>query len=179
MIALVNDTAPTLIPNPLLTSSTGNMKICTVNRRSAAAVNSLDIDLGVTVTALANKGSFIASGDHTGTLTCWSASNSSSKSYPTHRGAISSLEFSGSGSNVLVAYQSGEFSVWDVSHGTRIATSSYLAQRGLTALSAAWTDENPVILSSDGCLRVLDKSLSQVCLPFFKKSKRLLSPPWL
>jgi hypothetical protein len=93
----------------------------------------------------------------------------------------------GKGHQILVNFSEGEFGVWDVDHGVRISTSSYLKSRDLRALDLDWlTPSHPVVCTlgnsplplpsiplttvslvvsclaatSDGCVRVLDRSLS-------------------
>jgi hypothetical protein len=97
-----------------------------------------------------------------------------------------------------VQFSEGEFGVWDVDHGVRISTSSYLKSRDLRALDLDWlTPSHPVVCTraplsafscvgpagsdidalrvlrvlcgaaatSDGCVRVLDRSLSSSSSP--------------
>ncbi len=47
---------------------------------------------------------------------------------------------------MLVLFGEGDFGVWDVGHGVRVSTGSYLKSRGIRALDLDWlTPTNPVV----------------------------------
>lgn len=66
---------------------------------------------------------------------------------------------------VLVLFNDGEFGIWDVEHNARIATSNYFTKsRDLRAIDVDWlSDAQPILATTDGCIRVVDKQLSGGC----------------
>ncbi|ELR13975.1 WD domain, G-beta repeat-containing protein [Acanthamoeba castellanii str. Neff] len=98
-----------------------------------------------------------------GTIHCYNLETKRALVFNTNKGLVRNIVFApgDKGHQILVNFSEGEFGVWDVDHGVRISTSSYLKSRDLRALDLDWlTPSHPVVSTSDGCVRVLDRSLS-------------------
>ncbi|KAG5468427.1 hypothetical protein LSCM1_02407 [Leishmania martiniquensis] len=63
---------------------------------------------------------------------------------------------------VAVLFESGVFAVWDIATGERRALSSLGMTSDVRALSLYWAGESLCVLGSDGCLYVLDATLTEV-----------------
>lgn len=115
------------------------------------------------ISSIAWKDSLLVSGDTAGTIHCYNLETKRALVFNTNKGLVRNIVFApgDKGHQILVNFSEGEFGVWDVDHGVRISTSSYLKSRDLRALDLDWlTPSHPVVSTSDGCVRVLDRSLS-------------------
>lgn len=108
--------------------------------------------------------------------------------FSTNKGLIRRIRFSpsrlGSGPEsyqILVLFNEGEFGIWDIAHGNRVSISNYIKSRDLKALDIDWlSDNSPIVATSDGSLRVLDRALSLSNSPIFHANLRTpISTPHL
>ena len=146
----------------LVSSQLSTIRFVSVTNRGVSIVQNELFRYNPNVTCLASISSeFVACGDLHGNITIINTKTYETKSTQVHKGSpLSGMELSPSGNLLLARYQNGEFAVWDLVHLTRKSGSHYLTQRGIAMVGFAWANENPVVLSSDGALRILDQSLA-------------------
>eukprot|EP01114_Cavostelium_apophysatum_P016161 TRINITY_DN4543_c0_g1_i5.p1 TRINITY_DN4543_c0_g1~~TRINITY_DN4543_c0_g1_i5.p1 ORF type:complete len:1158 (+),score=259.94 TRINITY_DN4543_c0_g1_i5:107-3580(+) len=121
-----------------------------------------DLGSGI-VLSLAWKNDFIVAGDTIGTLHCWNTRTKTSQVFSTNKGLIRRIRFSPSPQThqIMVLFNEGDFGIWDIDHNTRVSVSSYLKGRDLRVIDCDWITENtPIVATSDGSVRILDRSLS-------------------
>lgn len=145
-----------------MSSQLSSVRFVSVTNRGVSIVQNEIIRNSQNATCIAAvPNGLIACGDLYGNITVINTKTYETKSTQAHKGSpVSGMELSPSGNLLLARYQNGEFAVWDLVHLTRKAGSHYLTQRGIAMVGLAWANENPVVLSSDGALRILDKSLA-------------------
>jgi WD40 repeat protein len=145
-----------------------------VVRGGAAIEQQFKADLGIGVIyALAWQGPYLVSGDSVGTITIWdTVSHRVHGTFPnSSKGLVRRLRFAphshhdtGGAVLVLALFNNGDFGVWDVRRGHRVAASNYLRGRDLRAVDCDWISstpsDTPVVATNDGCVRLLDRSLA-------------------
>lgn len=161
----------------------GSLRYYTVENNNVTS-SDIQADLGMgIISTLAWKGNLLVSGDTVGTIHVWNFSTRKSQVFATNKGLIRRLRFSPSqrSNQVMALFNEGEFGIWDLDHGIRLAVSSYLKGRDLSAVDCDWIAENsPVVATSDGCVRVLDRSLSISSSPLvYTNVKGPLYSPYL
>lgn len=119
-----------------------------------------DLGMGV-ISSLAWKDDILVSGDTVGTLHVWNLATKKSSAYATNKGLIRRIRFAPTSKQIIVLYNEGDIAIWDLEHGVRLAVSNYLKGRDLKAIDCDWiTDNTPIVATTDGCVRILDRSLS-------------------
>lgn len=146
----------------LMSSQLSTVRFVSVTNRGVSVVQNEILRNLQNVTCITSvpKGAVVC-GDLYGNITVINTKTYDTKATQVHKGSpVSGMELSASGNFLLTRYQNGEFAVWDLTHLTRKAGSHYLTQRGIAMVGLAWANESPVVLSSDGALRILDQSLA-------------------
>lgn len=145
-----------------MSSQLSSVRFVSVTNKGVSIIQNEILRNSQNITCLASvSNDVVACGDMHGNITLINTKTYETKSTQVHKGSpVSGMELSSSGKLLLTRYQNGEFAVWDLTHFTRKAGSHYLTQRGIAMMGLAWANENPVVLSSDGALRILDQSLA-------------------
>ncbi|KAH3743885.1 WD repeat-containing protein 11 [Pelomyxa schiedti] len=155
------------VPLDLVTRNTGNGWRCFSVTPDTVKPTALPLDLGQTQpTCMAMKDHFIATADSSGFLHMWNTETTESKSVQTHQGTshqvITRIQFlpTGNSQYILVSFSAGILGIWDLETGSRVALSSYLSQRNLSAMDISWLGGCPIAVASDNSIRVLDKLIT-------------------
>lgn len=113
------------------------------------------------IISLALKNDYIVFGDEYGNLSIWELKNKISKTIHTKRGAIRKLKFAPGKENLrlLILYSFNAIEVFDLN---KQETISFLKIKE-KFYDADWcTCDKPIILMSDGCIRIVDINLKQL-----------------
>eukprot|EP01097_Dermamoeba_algensis_P003902 TRINITY_DN2638_c0_g1_i2.p1 TRINITY_DN2638_c0_g1~~TRINITY_DN2638_c0_g1_i2.p1 ORF type:complete len:817 (+),score=202.85 TRINITY_DN2638_c0_g1_i2:1217-3667(+) len=147
----------------IFTLPDGSIHFYTINRRTMI-MSPLQVELSTgIISSIAWKDQYLVSGDTVGTIHCWNLLERKSTVFTTNKGLVKRIKFAPGDDDVhliIVMFQEGDFGIWDLDHSVRIANSNYLVGRDLKAIDLDWaSDSNPVVATSDGCIRILDRSL--------------------
>eukprot|EP01105_Mastigella_eilhardi_P007333 TRINITY_DN18810_c0_g1_i1.p1 TRINITY_DN18810_c0_g1~~TRINITY_DN18810_c0_g1_i1.p1 ORF type:complete len:1085 (+),score=211.52 TRINITY_DN18810_c0_g1_i1:53-3307(+) len=158
-----DDSAPEFFEQFIITFiEAGNIRCYTVGRHSVGVLPmAMDLGGGL-ITCIATKDALVISGDNYGVLHCCNLMTAETRSFPTHSGSISQIQYSPAPHSMLllVLFSNGGFGIWDVQHGTRHSTSIYLNHRSIHGMEIGWAGGFPTVVASDCSLRIMDKSLS-------------------
>ena len=113
------------------------------------------------IISMALKNDYIVFGDEYGSLNIWELKNKISKTINTKRGAIRKLKFAPGKENLrmLIQYSSNAIEIFDIGRGETI---SYLKLK-FKCFDIDWCScDRPIILTSDGCIRIFDINLKQI-----------------
>eukprot|EP01117_Protostelium_nocturnum_P013824 TRINITY_DN5202_c0_g1_i1.p1 TRINITY_DN5202_c0_g1~~TRINITY_DN5202_c0_g1_i1.p1 ORF type:complete len:1237 (+),score=394.46 TRINITY_DN5202_c0_g1_i1:56-3712(+) len=142
----------------------GTLKAFTVEPNGNVVNYELQTDINASiVSSIAWKNFLMVAGDTMGNLYCWNFRTKRMQTFSTGKGLVRKIRFSPSNSvhHILVLFNEGDFGIWDLDYSLRISMSNYLRQRDLKTIDVDWlNDAMPVVATNDGCLRVLDRSLS-------------------
>lgn len=135
------------------------------------------------ISSMAFKGSVMVSADVHGNLLRYDFGEEVSRPivYTTSRGAIRKVVFSpGRSLQMMVHFGDGDFGIWNLEHGHRVATSAYLRSKNLDTLDVQWISAvNPVAALSDGSVRVLDSRLTVAHSPIERPLRGPVTSPIL
>eukprot|EP01133_Synstelium_polycarpum_P007218 gene7218-8382_t len=145
-------------------NSESSPKCCTIEANSVSLADIPHADFGGgLITAFTCKRDLLVAGDSAGTLHVWSIDRAKRiHSISTHKGAIRKIRFAPSPTTfeILVLFASGDFCIWDLQIGQRLATATYLVEREIKAIDVEWlSDATPIVVSSDHAIRMLDPTL--------------------
>ncbi|KAL6057009.1 WD repeat-containing protein 11, variant 2 [Balamuthia mandrillaris] len=164
-------------------STSDGMLYCYTVQQNTIVPTQLQAELNTgIISTLAWQDNILVGGDTNGVIHCWNSELKRTQNFPTQRGLIRNIAFSPDTSaepavesqprkrhHILVLFNEGEFGVWDLDHGHRLSFSNYLLSRDLRALDVDWVSPtHPVVATSDGCVRILDRSLSTSNSPICK-----------
>ena len=113
------------------------------------------------IISMALKNDYIVFGDEYGSLNIWELKNKISKTINTKRGAIRKIKFAPGKENLrlLIQYSTNAIEIFDLA---RLESISYLKLK-LKFYDIDWCScDKPIIMTSDGCIRIFDINLKQV-----------------
>ncbi|KNC52246.1 bromodomain and WD repeat-containing protein 2 [Thecamonas trahens ATCC 50062] len=126
---------------------------------------SIALDVTEPVTALAWSSTLIVAGTLHGSVHVLDLAHNMLHESASLHGPVTSLAFAHPASpnwaRLLVGFDGGGFGVWDALARVALNHSSRTSGLRLLASALSWAGENPVVLSLDGMLRVLDPTLSR------------------
>jgi len=103
----------------------------------------------------------MVAGDTLGNLIIYNFRTKKSTNISTGKGLVRKIKFSPGLLHHVVVLFNDEFGIWDLDHNIRLSMSNYLKQRELKTIDVDWVNESTcVAATNDGCLRVMDRSLS-------------------
>ncbi|XP_074640587.1 WD repeat-containing protein 11-like isoform X2 [Tubulanus polymorphus] len=118
------------------------------------------------ITSIAWKGDMMVLGDVDGNLNLWDLKARVSRAIPTHRGWVRKVKFApGRGNHKLLVLYNDGIDIWDAKELDQLSTIK--SPKDIAkVLDAEWAgSDKPVIITADGCLRVLDIKLKVDCSP--------------
>ncbi|XP_038045535.1 WD repeat-containing protein 11-like isoform X5 [Patiria miniata] len=124
-----------------------------------------DSGLG-SITCMTWKGETLVMGDADGMLGVWDLKARVSRNYPTHRSSIKKVKFApGKGNLKILCLWSEGLDIWDIKE-VRGTSSMKVTKEQTKLIDADWAaSDKPIIVSSDGCIRVYDIKLKTTCSP--------------
>jgi WD40 repeat protein len=131
------------------------------------------------ISCISWRGEHLVTGDSSGGLSLFDWKRKVCWTVNLRGAAIADLHLNRSNSTVLVVFASGAVCIYDVSVKRQVNESTLLSVRNLRVQDAGWWLECPVLLCSDGCLRVMDGMLGSCNTPLVVASMVSLSTPFL
>ncbi len=126
------------------------------------------------------RGDVLVTGDSTGGMSLFDWKRKVCWSVNLRGAAIAELQLNRTNATVLVVFGSGGVCIYDVSVKRQVNDSTLLSVRNLRVIGeCSWWHECPVLLCSDGCLRVMDANLGSCNTPLIVSSLASLSTPFL
>ncbi|XP_022080580.1 WD repeat-containing protein 11-like isoform X4 [Acanthaster planci] len=124
-----------------------------------------DSGLG-SITCMTWKGETLVMGDADGMLGVWDLKARVSRNYPTHRSSIKKVKFApGKGNLKILCLWSEGLDIWDIKE-VRGTSSMKVTKEQTKLIDADWAaSDKPIVVSSDGCIRVCDIKLKTTCSP--------------
>lgn len=107
------------------------------------------------ISALAWKDNLLVSGDTVGNLNLFEITNKKARNFATHRGLIRRIQFSPMDYHVIVLFAEGDFNIWDLGTGTKVAQSP----ANVKAECVDWIGANPIIATNTGSIVIYDLAL--------------------
>lgn len=148
----------------------GTLFFFQVENNQVTPLPSMKVEPGVGIVAsIAWKDNLLVAGDTNGVIISYQLDKRSKpQTFETGKGLVRRIRFGPATEgtlgyhNILVLFNDGDFGIWDLEYNTRIALSSYFRQRDLKALDLDWWNAHqPIIATTDGAIRLVDRSLSQ------------------
>ncbi|XP_033632855.1 WD repeat-containing protein 11-like isoform X3 [Asterias rubens] len=122
-----------------------------------------DSGLG-SITCMTWKGETLVMGDADGNLGIWDLKARVSRNYPTHRSSIKKVKFApGKGNLKVLCLWSEGLDIWDIKE-VKGTSSMKVSKEQVKLIDADWAaSDKPIVVSSDGCIRVYDIKLKTTC----------------
>ena len=148
----------------------GTLYFFQVENNQVTPLPSMKVEPGIGIVAsIAWKDNLLVAGDTNGLIVSYQLDKRTKpQSFETGKGLVRRIRFGpappgASGyHNILVLFNDGDFGIWDLEYNTRVSISSYFRARDLKALDLDWWNAHqPIIATTDGAIRLVDRSLSQ------------------
>lgn len=124
----------------------------------------LDARMGVNeITCIAWRGEWLACGSSSGTTQVFNLEKKKllifDQKVPVHKIIFSTSKMA---NQLLILHGDGEFTVWDIDFNSKSSVSNFYKNRDIKCIGLDWIgDTTPMIVTSEGFFRVVDRSLTQ------------------
>lgn len=147
----------------------GTLYFFQVDNNQVTPLPSMKVEPGVGIVAsIAWKDNLLVAGDTNGTIVSYHLDKKRPQMFETGKGLVRRIRFGPATDgdtgfhNILVLFNDGDFGIWDLEFNVRVSISSYFRARDLKALDLDWWNPHqPIIATTDGAIRLVDRSLSQ------------------
>lgn len=146
----------------------GTLHFFQVENNQVQALPGMKAEPGIGIVAsIAWKDNILVAGDTNGTIVSHHLEKKKAHTFETGKGLVRRIRFGPAteGStgyhNILVLFNDGDFGIWDLEYNVRVSISSYYKARDLKALDLDWWNSSqPIIATTDGAIRLVDRALS-------------------
>lgn len=148
----------------------GTLYFFQVENNQVTPMPSMKVEPGIGIVAsIAWKDNLLVAGDTNGLIVSYQLDKRSKpQTFETGKGLVRRIRFGPAAEgtlgyhNILVLFNDGDFGIWDLEYNSRVSISSYFRQRDLKAVDLDWWNAHqPIIATTDGAIRLVDRSLSQ------------------